>query len=345
MTNSSVSPPAKLTRFESLHNHTRASDGPYTYLEVLAAAQDNHYGVMALTDHDVVISEKDLAALRDYSGPTKWISGIEISSGLPAEVGGGVTSMFHILGLFTDPTNQALIDHCRTATEARIERMQRIVKNLRAIGFDITVEDCLAESDGETVGRRNIANALARSPRFEQVMDRIKAQMAAEAKEDAEVAMMYLQLIDGPRKDEPFKLFLSEDSYLGGIYVDYLYSIDMDTSVKLIREAGGFAMIAHWPTVRSKLDADLLEKLLAEKRLDGVELRSAYLDFESENVETQLRGMAERTDAAVSYGVDGHTLKDLAAFTSDYDMALRTVGQTQALIDRFKPDLTFTNLG
>ncbi len=333
------------TRFESLHNHTKASDGPYTYLELMQAAQDHQYGVMALTDHDVVISEKDLKILRDYAGPTKWLSGIEISSGLPKELGGGATTMFHILGYFVDPTNQALLDHCHTATAARVERMERIVKNLRSIGFDITVEDCMAESDGETVGRRNIANALKRSPRYELVMDRIKAQMADEAKQDPEVAMDYLRLFDTPKNDHPFQLFLSEDSYLGGIYVDYLYNIDMDASVKLIRDAGGVAFIAHWSTVCRKIDAEMLEQMIIDKRLDGIEREWKVFDDTVGVAKKAIPPILQRNNVMGTWGLDAHNLIDIDRFTRDEEASQASVGQTQALIDRFKPDLTYSNLG
>ena len=146
--------------YESLHNHTTASDGTQTYLEVLEAARRNKVGLVAFTDHDTLPSAADLKILRDYDGPVKWMVGCEISSGLPIELGGGVTSSLHILGLFTDPTNKALLDHCVKAVAARIERMERIVTNLKSLGFNISVEDCMAASGGETVGRPHIVRAL-----------------------------------------------------------------------------------------------------------------------------------------------------------------------------------------
>jgi predicted metal-dependent phosphoesterase TrpH len=330
--------------YESLHNHTTASDGPVDYLELLRLAEENHYGVMALTDHDVLPSDEALAQLKDYQGPVKWLTGVEISSGLPQELGGGPASMFHILGLFVDPQNPALRNHCDKAVAARIERTERIVVNLRAIGFDITVEDCLADSGGESVGRRNIARVLARSPRYEAVMDRLRQQMADEAKEDPEVAMDYMRLLDGPSSDQPFKLFLSNDSFLSDIYVDYLYSIDMDESVRLIRQAGGIAVLAHWATIESEISKAMLEEMLAAGRLDGIELRSGFEDDEQDTIERELGEMADRTKAAKTYGVDGHTLREIEGFVRR-PVADRTIGQTAALIQRFKPDLTSSNLG
>jgi predicted metal-dependent phosphoesterase TrpH len=331
-----------LANIESLHNHTTASDGPVDQLELLRLGEQFGYSVMALTDHDVVPSAADLEKLRSYTGRVKWLSGIEISSGLPTELGGGVVSMFHIIGLFVDPTNQALVDHCRQAQEARLERTQRIVANLRSIGFQISVEDVLADAGGEAVGRRNIARALARTERYALVMERLKHQMADEAKEDPEVAMQYMRMLEHPENDHPFWLFLSEDSYLDDIYVDYLYSVDMDTSVKLIRDAGGVAMLAHWPTVERQISLELLEDLLKTKRLDGIELRSAFEDDEQDMIEAKLREMAERTGAAMTYGTDAHTERDIENFARR-PVGQRTIGQTQTLLDRYKPSLEFTN--
>ena len=330
--------------YESLHNHTTASDGPLDYLDLLELARDNHYAVMAFTDHDVLMSLADFAKVRDYRGPVKWISGVEISSGLPTELGGGPAQMFHILGLFVDPTNEALIDYCQKAVAARLSRLHQIVANLRSIGFDITAEDCLADSGGEAVGRRNISRALARSPRYEVVMERLRQQMADEAKEDPEVAMAYMRLIDGYVSDQPYKLFLSNDSYLEDIYVDYTYWTDMDASVKLIRDAGGVAILAHWPTIEDKISMEMLEGMLKDKRLDGVELRASFENADKDEYEDNLKALVERTGSFGTYGIDGHRLHVIEEFARR-PVAERTVGETKALIERFKPNLEYSNLG
>jgi predicted metal-dependent phosphoesterase TrpH len=70
--------------YESLHNHTTASDGTQTYAQVLETARVNDIGVVAFTDHDMLPSEVDVTALRAYEGPVKWLIGCEISSGRPA---------------------------------------------------------------------------------------------------------------------------------------------------------------------------------------------------------------------------------------------------------------------
>jgi predicted metal-dependent phosphoesterase TrpH len=225
------------------------SDGTQTYLEVLESARRNKVGVVAFTDHDTLPSAADLEILKAYEGPVQWLLGCEISSGLPVELGGGVTSSLHILGLFTDPTNRPLLDHCVKAVAARNERMQRIVVNLKGLGFTISVEDCLAASGGETVGRPHIVRALNSHPENSAIIEQMKADMEKAAVGSAIVAMNYAHMMERPASDYPYRLFLSDDAFIPDIYVDYLYSIDMDKAVALIRGAGGQAIVAHWYTV------------------------------------------------------------------------------------------------
>jgi predicted metal-dependent phosphoesterase TrpH len=330
--------------YESLHNHTTASDGTQTYAEVLATAEAGGFGVVAFTDHDMLPSEADLAALRAYDGSMKWLLGCEISSGLPRELGGGATSMFHILGLFTDPTNKALLEHCRQALAARTERMERIVTNLTGLGFIISIDDCLRESGGESVGRPHIVKALSAHPENAAIIERIRGEMEAAAMDSASVAMDYMRMMQRDPSDYPYRLFLSDDAFISGVYVDYLYSIDMDASVKLIREAGGVAILAHWPTIWRKINAEMLEGFLRDGRLDGVELRSGFMDSDVERAGRQLATMAGRHKALTTIGIDGHRPEDIQRFGRDTALAAQTVGQTARLIERIKPDLGWSNL-
>jgi predicted metal-dependent phosphoesterase TrpH len=330
--------------YESLHNHTTASDGAQTYAEVLAAAQANGIGVVAFTDHDMLPTPADLAELKAYTGPVKWLLGCEISSGLPKELGGGPTGMFHILGLFTDPTNAALVEHCRQATAARVQRMESIVANLRRLGFTITVEDCLSASGGESVGRPHIVKALNLHAENAAIIEGLRADMEYAAKLDGQTAMAYMQMMQRDISDYPYRLFLSDDAFIPGVYVDYLYSIDMDASVKLIRDAGGAAVLAHWPTIWRKVTAHMLDGFLRDGRLDGVELRSGFYDSEVERAGRQLAEMAKKYGAITTIGIDGHRQVDIERFVKDRALAEATVGQTDRLVTRLKPNLSHSNL-
>ncbi len=331
-------------QYESLHNHTTASDGPVSHLELLDAAAEHHIGTLVFTDHDVLPSVRDLKRLKEYEGPVKWGIGIEISSGLPEELGGGVTSMFHILGLFTDPMDADLREHSKVAVSAREERMTRIVKNLNGLGLTITADDCLRDSGGESVGRRNIANVLERYPQNRGVIDALRQKMATESVQSADTAMRYMRMMSMHPSDHPFHLFLSEDSWIPGVYVDYLYNVTMERSVELIRGAGGIAVVAHWPTISGKVKAEMLERYLGEEKLDGVELRTAFDAPGVREAEAQLGAMAERTGAFTTYGTDAHSIADLKRYTAFNGPAEKSVGQTARLIERYRPDLEWSNL-
>lgn len=329
--------------YESLHNHTTASDGTQTYQEVLKSAQANGVGVVAFTDHDTLPSAAELVRLKAYEGPVKWLVGCEISSGLPVELGGGVTSSLHILGLFTDPTNKALLEHCAKAVKARSERMERIVANLKGLGFTISVDDCLAASGGETVGRPHIVRALNSHPENTAIIDAMRVEMEKAAVASAQTAMDYAYMMERPASDHPYRLFLSDDAFIPGIYVDYLYSIDLDAAVGLIRGAGGVAIIAHWYTVDRKIDIDHLERLIREGRLDGVEIMGNPLNSAARRAEPILKGLVSRTGCISTYGIDGHREPDMQGFVAARELASASAGQTAHLIERLKPDLNWSN--
>jgi 3',5'-nucleoside bisphosphate phosphatase len=281
--------------FESLHNHSTASDGMQGYLDMLRSAGECGYGVMAFTDHDSLPREAELKLLADYAGPVRWFVGCEISSGLPTELGGGPTSSLHILGLFTDPTDQALGEHCALARKARTERMEKIVGNLVSLGFRITVDDCLRASAGETVGRPHIVRALAIYPENAKILEGIRSDMERTAVSNPRVAMDYAHMLERPASDYPYRLFLSEDAFIPGIYVDYLYSVDMDSAVRLIRGAGGVAVVAHWYTTSKRIDAKMLEEMVEGGRLDGVEIMGNPINTAARRAEPMMVALASRT--------------------------------------------------
>lgn len=330
--------------YESLHNHTLASDGTQSHLEVLEAARRNKVGVVAFTDHDTLPNEADLAKLKAYEGPVKWLVGCEISSGLPVELGGGVTSSLHILGLFTDPTNKALLEHCKKAVAARTERMERIVANLQGLKFVISVEDCLAASGGETVGRPHIVRALNSHPENAAIIEQLRMDMELAAVSSMQTAMDYAHMMERPASDYPYRLFLSDDAFIPGIYVDYLYSIDLDSAVKLIRDAGGVAVIAHWYTASRKIDARMLQQMIKDGRLDGVELMGNPINSAARRAEPVLADIARATGCITTYGIDGHREQDIENFCNDQSVASKSRGQTAKIIGRLKPDLSWSNL-
>lgn len=50
------------------------------------------------------------------------------------------------VGLFVDPCNTELRQYCANALSGRVTRLEKMVVNLKALGFEITAEECLKVS-------------------------------------------------------------------------------------------------------------------------------------------------------------------------------------------------------
>jgi hypothetical protein len=161
---------------------------------------------------------------------------------------------------------------------------------------------------------------------------------------DARIAMDYAHMLERPASDYPYRLFLSDDAFVPGVYVDYLYTIDMDEAVALIRKAGGVAVVAHWYTAARKVDMPMLEGMIRAGRLDGVEIMGNPLNSAARRAEPALTALASKTGCLATYGVDGHRAEDLANFANDRELARKSAGQTVRLMERVKVDTEWSNL-
>jgi len=117
----------------------------------------------------------------------------------------------HMLGLLFDLENKDLISTMEKTRENRHGRMQRIIQRLNEAGIEISIQDVLAElAQGATLGRPHLADAL------------IKKGVVSS-------------------RDEAFSQMLHNKSKF---YVAH-YSPKPVEAIKLIKEAGGVAIIAH----------------------------------------------------------------------------------------------------
>jgi predicted metal-dependent phosphoesterase TrpH len=117
----------------------------------------------------------------------------------------------HMLGLLFDLENKDLISTMEKTRENRHGRMQRIIQRLNEAGIEISIQDVLAElAQGATLGRPHLADAL------------IKKGVVSS-------------------RDEAFSQMLHNKSKF---YVAH-YSPKPVEAIKLIKAAGGVAIIAH----------------------------------------------------------------------------------------------------
>lgn len=334
--------------YQTLHCHTKTSDGELSHREVLDVCAEHNISVVAFTDHDALPSEaavRELQSSKDH--PTKWIIGCEISSGWPKEIG-GIGSNFHIVGLFVNPFSRALVERNYKAQQARVERMERMVKNLRNLGFTVSADDCLKESGGEAVGRPHIVAALKKGEHNIKIIEDLRKKMAKNAKGNPTLKEKYEKMMERGEEQYPYVLFLDSEAYIPGIYVDYLYYTDMDESVRLIRSAGGVAILAHWTFSKNKVGQKMIEGFFRDDRLDGAEAVfglgvTERLEEVKQDMET-VRQLTEKYSKLQSGGADAHRKEDFEYFAQQEWFARKTIGLVERMMEMRDLNLEWSSL-
>lgn len=239
-----------------LHTHSNASDGTDSPAALIDKAIERGINVLALTDHDTVAGWNEAIttlSAHSQSSNLKLVLGSEIS----CQDKDGTS--IHMLGLLFDENYQPLISELEKTRENRLTRMERIVARLNEAGIEITLEEVYAQKRGDaTLGRPHLADALV-----------AKGHVA--------------------NRDEAFSTFLHNGSKF---YINH-YSPSPEEAIRLIKAAGGVAVIAHPLASRSgrQVNPEIFADLIAAG-LDGIEIdhrdhqeleRSALLRIALEN--------------------------------------------------------------
>lgn len=334
--------------YQSLHGHTTASDGVLTHEQVLDECAKNKIGLFAFTDHDQTPKIEILKKLKQLNHEVKFIPGIEISCDFVKEVPGKL-STFHVTGLFIDPTNKELKDFCVSALASRRERLKGFVTGLQKIGFAITEAEVLSVTKGEAIGRPHMVLAMKQHPENLVLLEKFYKELIELAKKNE---VRSKQLKDLEKLTDDFKenkkwytLVLSPDA-LHSVYLDYHEEniTSMDDAVKLIRSAGGLAMIAHWSYLRDRLTIDLINKILQEKRLDGMETVYSFGIEDGRDIFVQdmldLAKLCDKYHLIQGGGGDFHQPEDFALMIDPKfsDFAERTEGMVERML-KLHPNL------
>ncbi|MDO8515275.1 MAG: PHP domain-containing protein [bacterium] len=348
-------------KYQSLHGHSVLSDGVMTHEQILDECQKNNIGVVAVTDHDTLIKPEIFEKIKNLNHLVKFVSGIEMSADFVPEVKGNL-STFHITGLFVDPTNKNIVDFCRELQEGRRRRLKKYVEKLTARGFKITEEEVLkCAGDGGTIGRPHIVNAMKQNPENIKLINEMYLKLQETAKTD-EVRLEQLKDIDSRPNEfkewqKWFGLVMTPEGMFSA-HVEYSETgerlISLDDVVKVIRGAGGLAMIAHWSYLREKypFNYEIVEKLLKESRLDGMETVYSF-GIEGEKRQAFVDDMMELSRLCKKYnmveggGMDFHKPEDIAiALDPNFkDFSERTIGMVEKILEHHpNVDKTWTTL-
>jgi predicted metal-dependent phosphoesterase TrpH len=205
----------------------------------------------------------------------------------------------HMLGLLFDLSNSELLATMEKTRENRHGRMQRIIERINEAGIEISMQDVLAElSDGATLGRPHLADALVKKGVVKS-------------------------------RDEAFAEMLHNKSKY---YVAH-YSPKPVDAIRLIKEAGGVAVIAHpmashrGRTISFETFGDLINA-----GLDGIEVdhRDHSPDEKSALIKLATENNLVMTGASDYHG--NGKLNKLAEYTTKADQW--DLLQARASVDR-----------
>lgn len=134
------------------HSHTCESDGTVTPADLCGMMGRRGVRIFSITDHDSIKAYGQL----DVPRGSRVVSGIEINTTYrDGEV--------HVLGYRLPLGDSALTKVLESNRCARRERVQRMVEQLRAAGYAISMHDVHSEArEGASLGRPHVGKALIR---------------------------------------------------------------------------------------------------------------------------------------------------------------------------------------
>lgn len=248
-----------------LQTHTTHSDGTDTPRRVVELAKAAGLAALAITDHDTTTGQAEARAAAAELDITL-ISGVEIT----CEYGGKSMDM---LGYRFDSGADQLQEKLAHIQEGRKQRNLEIIGKLQALGHDITYEEVVAEADkadGKIVGR----------PHFATVM--IRKGIVAE-------------------RQEAFDNFLAEG---GAAYVQKL-AVSPQECVDMLRQAGGFAVLAHPKLVRFPKDKNIRD-LLGDLKDAGLVGLECYYSLHTDEETKMYLDLADEFGLVATGGSDYH---------------------------------------
>ena len=250
-----------------LHLHTTRSDGTLTPTELVRMCAERGLRIISITDHDSTEGLSEAFEAASSFPQLTIIPGIELSTDIPG-------NEIHVLGYFVDyesPDFQAVLERFR---EGRENRGRKMVEKLNELGVNISWARVQEISDGGSIGRPHIAQAMV---------------------EDG-----YVQY--------PKDAF---DKYIGrnGVaYVDRLKLTPAD-AVQILIDNGALPVMAHPTYSASKSGMDEVDSLdetieeLKEVGLVGMEVY--YKDYTPEQTE-RLAMLADKLGLIPCGGTDYH---------------------------------------
>ena len=247
-----------------LHCHSTYSDGSLNPGQLVDMARAAGLKALALTDHDTTTGVGPFQA----AGQALEDGTLECLSGVEISVE-FERGTIHILGYFLDPGDAQLETALGKIREGRTSRNSRIVSRLNELGLDISDQDVAAYAGEQVVGRVHIAQALIEK-------GFVKDKQAA------------------------FKRYLAK----GKPAYEDRYRLSPEDGIRMIRDAGGAAVLAHPATLT--LGKKALREQVGAMREMGLAGLEIFYPLHPPKVVKEYLSLARAFDLVITGGSDFH---------------------------------------
>jgi 3',5'-nucleoside bisphosphate phosphatase len=249
-----------------LHVHSDASDGTDAPAEVMRRAGRAGLDAVALTDHDTVAGLAE--ARRAVKGDGEVGGTLTLVPGMELSCRLDDHSL-HLLAYLFDPDYPELAEQTRRIRDDRVLRARAMVRRLADLGAPVTWDQVAAIAGTAVVGRPHIARAMAAAGVVPTPADAFTSDWIA----------------DG-----------------GRAYVAK-YALDPSRAIRLVRAAGGAAVLAHPRSAHDLSVSDEQIAALAAAGLAGIEV---FHPDQSAAQRADLLGLARDLRLVATGGSDDH---------------------------------------
>ncbi|AGB41833.1 putative metal-dependent phosphoesterase, PHP family [Halobacteroides halobius DSM 5150] len=259
-----------------LHIHTNYSDdADYSVQEIIKKAKEKKLAAIAITDHNVTDGVDEA---------------LELTRGEDLEIIPGVEfdtryrdNTLHILGYYLDWKSPKIDKLLAGMEEAKKEQFYKRIARLQELGFNITAQEVLAQTDHERPLGGFIAEVLLSKPE-NQGNDKLQT---------------YLK---GDKSDQPYFNFYLDYFKAGAKAYVPCWKPQAKDAIELIRQLGGVAILAHPGSTLSYNDKEVIDDLITAG-LQGLESYSTYHD--QEEIEGFVK-LAKQKEILSTAGSDFH---------------------------------------
>ncbi|OCL25251.1 PHP domain-containing protein [Orenia metallireducens] len=259
-----------------LHVHSNYSDdADLTPQELIEMAMDRGLAAISITDHNLTDAISEALELVEDNN-------LEIIPGIEFDTNYG-DNILHILGYYIDYNSPKIDELLGGMEEAKKEQFYGRIERLQQLGFNITAQEVLEKADNDRPLGGFIAEVLLAK---------------TESKEDPRLETYYT----GEKSDQPYFNFYL-DFFRAGQPADIpCWKPSAKDTIKLIKEIGGVAVLAHPGSTLSPEDEDVIDDLI-EAGLQGIE---SYSTYHNEEEVAEWLALAEKKGLLATAGSDFH---------------------------------------